>query len=323
MKKAVIIGNFDGVHRGHAELLSRAVKESRANGCEPWVLTFDPHPLIVLGREPPPLLTRLPRKIELIERLGAKVHVHPFDRAFASLTPEAFATSLLSQTLDAKQVYVGFNFRFGHGRAGDVTTLSTLGDKLGFSVEIHARVGDEAGPWSSTRVRDAIGRGDVVEAERILGRWHALEGEVAKGRALGRTIGFPTANLAAVAEMLPPNGVYAVLVDTLASQRDCGDGDAARVLGRGVMNVGTRPTVAGADATTIVPEVHIHDFIAAPADGAAVDLYGQRVRVHLVRRIREERKFPGVDALKAQIEKDRDEARALLEGITPDDDAWA
>jgi riboflavin kinase/FMN adenylyltransferase len=315
MSKAVVIGNFDGVHRGHAELLSRAVKEAGAAGLEPWVLTFDPHPMVVLGREPPPLLTRLARKIELIERLGAKVHVHPFDRAFASLTPKDFATTLLSKALDAKRVYVGFNFRFGHGRAGDVTTLSALGDELGFSVEIHARVGDDAGPWSSTRVRQAIARGDVVEAERILGRWHALEGEVARGRALGRTIGFPTANLSDVAEMLPPNGVYAVLVDIMPKDA------APRVLGRGVMNVGTRPTVAGEAATTIVPEVHLFSFV--PESEGPRDLYGERVRVHLVQRLREERKFSGVDALKAQIEKDRDEARILLEGMTPDDDAWA
>lgn len=296
-KKVVVIGNFDGVHEGHRDLLLHAVEDARAHGVGATVLTFDPHPAVVLGRPKPPVLTPLRRKIALIEALGAQVHVEPFDLAFASLSPEAFCRSLLVAKLDASQVYVGYNFRFGKGREGDLTTLSALGDTLGFSVAVHARVGDASGPWSSTRARAAIARGDMAEAALVLGKPHALTGVVQHGRALGRTIGFPTANLGDVEEMLPANGVYAVRVDAMS-----GETVTAR-LGGGVMNVGTRPTVTGGAAVPLA-EVHLL------ASGA--DLYGQSLRVHLTHHIRAEQKFANLDDLKAQIAKDRDEAARLL-----------
>ena len=299
--KVVVIGNFDGVHRGHRDLLSHAVADATAHGGEAVVLTFHPHPAVVLGRSLPPVLTPLARKVSLLTALGARVHVEPFDLAFASLSPEAFCTSLLRSQLDASQVYVGYNFRFGKGRAGDLTTLSALGDQLGFSVAVHARVGDAQGPWSSTRAREAIARGDVAEATLVLERPHALTGVVQHGRALGRTLGFPTANLGAVEEMLPANGVYAVNVDALDAS------GVPAVLGGGVMNVGTRPTVTGGAAERLA-EVHILT--------GAHDLYGRILRVHLADHLREERKFVGIDELRAQIAKDRDDAERRL-GATP------
>ncbi len=295
--KVVVIGNFDGVHRGHRDLLSHAVADATAHGGEAVVLTFHPHPAVVLGRPHPPVLTPLARKLSLLTALGAKVHVEPFDLAFASLSPEAFCTSLLGSRLHASQVYVGYNFRFGKGREGDLTTLSALGDKLGFSVSVHARVGDASGPWSSTRAREAIARGDVTEATLVLEKPHALTGMVQHGRALGRTIGFPTANLGAVEEMLPSNGVYAVQVEELSGER------VVATLGGGVMNVGTRPTVTGGAAERL-PEVHL--LTGAP------DLYGKTLRIHLVHHLRDEQKFAGIEELRTQIAKDRDEAARLL-----------
>ncbi len=303
MRTVVVIGNFDGVHRGHRDLLAHAVADAAAHGGEAVVLTFHPHPAVVLGRPHPPVLTPLARKRCLIDALGARVHVEQFDLAFASLSPEEFCRSLLAGRLQASQVYVGYNFRFGKAREGDLTTLSAQGDKLGFSVAVHARVGDAQGPWSSTRAREAIARGDTTEATLVLEKPHALTGVVQHGRALGRTIGFPTANLGAVEEMLPANGVYAVNVDALDA-----DG-AATTLGGGVMNVGTRPTVTGGAAERLA-EVHL--LVGSP------DLYEKTLRVHLVHHLREERKFDGVDELRAQIAKDRDEAARLLDfGMLP------
>jgi riboflavin kinase/FMN adenylyltransferase len=298
MKRVVVIGNFDGVHRGHHDLLAQAVETAGVHGAEVVVLTFFPHPAVVLGRPHPPVLTPLPRKNELLTALGARVHVEPFDRAFASLSPQEFCKSLLQERLQASQVYVGYNFRFGRGRQGDLTTLSALGDELGFSVAVHARVGDASGPWSSTRAREAIARGDMAEATLVLERPHALTGTVEHGRALGRTIGFATANLGNVEEMLPSLGVYAVLVDALD------EAGKAQPLGGGVMNVGTRPTVSGGEPT-VIPEVHLLQ--------GAPDLYGQTLRVHLTHHIRAEQKFSGIDQLRAQIEKDRNTAAALLQ----------
>ncbi len=297
---AVAIGNFDGVHRGHQEVLREAMGAARAESLPTVVLTFDPHPAVVLGRTPPPTLTTLPRKAELLTRLGIDaVLVKTFDAAFASWTPERFVTELLVGTLGAKLVVVGKNFRFGHKRAGDLAMLEQLGKASGFAVRAFELRGDEKGRFSSTRVRDAIARGDVDDAAAVLGRPHAFSGKVAKGDQRGRTIGFPTANVDEVPEIVPASGVYAVVVDAL-------DGDPV-ALGRGVMNVGVRPTVAKEGRRT--QEVHLFDF-----DG---DLYGKSLRVHVVARIREERKFATLDELRAQIASDAAAARAITASIEP------
>jgi riboflavin kinase/FMN adenylyltransferase len=300
------IGNFDGVHRGHVEVLTRAGEEAAAAGVTPLALTFDPPPAVVLGRKTPAALTPLERKIELIETAvpGMRVVVKAFDAALAESSPEQFARQVLVGELGAVRVVVGQNFRFGKGRSGDLLTLASLGAELGFSARAMEIVGDDKGSWSSTRVRRAIAAGDWDDVRAVLGRPHALSGRVVRGDQRGRTIGFPTANLGDVAEVLPPNGVYAVVVDRL-------DRGAPRAFGIGVANVGVRPTVAAGPST----EVHLLDF--HPRTEAERDLYDARLRMHLVAFLREERKFSSLDALKEQIAKDAESARNALAGEKP------
>jgi len=297
----VVIGNFDGVHLGHRAVIESALSEARGRGLYPLVLTFDPHPAEVLGRGARPPLTVLERKIELIERLGSelKVVVEPFTLALSQFTPAQFARQFLVELLAAKVVIVGENFRFGHSRAGDLPTLVALGLELGFAAHASSLVGDAQGPYSSTRARAALASGELATVEAVLGRPHSLSGTVVHGMQRGRTIGVPTANLGGVAEALPPYGVYAVLVDRVR------DG-VSTAIGTGVANIGLRPTV---DAGFSV-EAHLFDF--------SEDLYGETLRVHLVSRLREERKFSGLPELKAQIAQDSEQARNALAAARPD-----
>ncbi|MEP7048747.1 MAG: bifunctional riboflavin kinase/FAD synthetase [Pseudomonadota bacterium] len=297
----VAIGNFDGVHLGHRAVISAAALEARESDLRPLVLTFNPHPAEVLGRGVRPPLTVLGRKVELIERLGPdlRVVVEPFTVDLSVLTPAEFAREFVVELLGAKVVIVGENFRFGHERAGDLSSLVWLGKELGFRAHASALSGDAQGAYSSTRVRAALAAGDLAAVEAVLGRPHSLSGTVVLGAQRGRTIDVPTANLGGVAEALPPYGVYAVLVDRVI------DG-AASTLGTGVANIGLRPTVSGGFSV----EVHLLDF--------AGDLYGATLRVHLAARLRAEQKFAGLAELKAQIATDIEHARAALAGLTPD-----
>jgi riboflavin kinase/FMN adenylyltransferase len=201
-------------------------------------------------------------------------------------------------------VVVGQNFRFGRAREGDLETLKKLGERLGFTAHATDIVGDAKGPWSSTRVRRAVAAGDLADVESVLGRPHALTGTVVRGDQRGRTIGFPTANLGGVEELVPPHGVYAVLVERL-------DRPGPRALGRGVANIGVRPTV-GAGLSI---EAHLLDF--QPSSESDADLYGARLRIYLEAKLREERKFDGLDALKSQIAADAGAAKALLTARKP------
>jgi len=303
----VAIGNFDGVHRGHQAVLSDAARDAARRGLVSAVLTFTPHPAQVLGRTPPPMLTTMERKLELFTRAAPAVEpvVQRFDAAFAALSPEDFAARVLREQLGAAVVVVGHNFRFGRGRAGDFDTLTRLGQALGFETRSQPLVGDARGPFSSSRIRETIGRGELDEATEMLGRPHMLSGVVVPGARRGRTIGFPTCNVGEIQEMLPPFGVYAVLVD-----RDrTAEGGGVTALAKGVANIGVRPTVETGEAKPSV-EVHLFDVDE--------DLYGARLRVHLIARLRPEQKFSGLDALKAQIARDAAEARARLDGLTPD-----
>lgn len=304
----VVIGNFDGVHLGHRAVVSAAVTLASATGALPRALTFHPHPREVLGRGTRPVLTRIERKRALLERLGIGVVVEPFTADLAALSPERFAREVLAERLGARVVLVGENFRFGHGRAGDFAALVQLGDTLGFEARALPLAGDELGLYSSTRVREALARGELDSAERCLGRPHSIAGTVVRGDGRGRTIGVPTANLGDVVECLPPNGVYAVLVD-----RELAPGET-EVLGAGVANLGVRPTVGAGYAV----EVHLLDFDD--------DLYGARLRVHFAARLRDEQRFSGLEALTAQIRSDIDAARAQLSGRIPEPSArggWA
>jgi riboflavin kinase/FMN adenylyltransferase len=302
----VAIGNFDGVHRGHQAMIGEATARARELGVAVCALTFDPHPADVVGKGAPPRLATLSRRVALLGQAGADLVVaRTFDRAFAAWSPERFARELLSESLHAKLVLVGENFHFGAKRAGDRTKLRELGAALGalgeggFDVAVHAIAGDESGPFSSTRAREAIAAGDLASAERVLGRRHSLSGFVAHGSKIGRTLGYPTANVAAIEEALPADGIYAALVDELAP-----DG-TARALAVGAVSIGVRPTIDGATGRTV--EAYLLDLDR--------DLYGATLRLHFVARLRGEEKFASLDALKVQIGRDVDHVRALCAGL--------
>lgn len=297
----VAIGNFDGVHRGHQAILTQAARLAAVDGLTPVVLTFDPHPALVVGRASVPALTTLPRKLELLCRRASELEVvvEPFTLQLAETEPGDFVTQLLVAKLGARVVLVGENFHFGRARAGDFALLEKLGAALGFKASAMALEHDRGGPISSTRVRAALQIGDLAEVELLLGRPHAVSGTVVAGQGKGRSIGVPTANLDGVVEALPPHGVYAVLVDRK-------QGDEYVSLAGGVANFGVRPTLGAGPSF----EVHLFD--------TSLDLYGQELRVHLLARLREERKFSGLPELRAQIAVDIEAARSLAAARKPD-----
>jgi riboflavin kinase/FMN adenylyltransferase len=290
----VTIGNFDGVHRGHQSLVAAARTRAEGDAGTTVVLTFDPHPARVLApsRAPAALMT-LSQKAEVLSGLGVdRLAVLPFTKDLASRTDAEFARTVLSDVLGARVVVVGESFRFGSGRTGTVDSLRTLGGDLSFEVlavppVLYGRVA-----ISSSRVRDALEAGDIWAAEALLGRPFFVEGQVVAGAARGRTLGFPTANLAPENETLPAAGVYACW---------CRVEDGARSL-PAVANVGRRPTF-GAGGLGI--EVHLLDWIG--------DIYGRRLRVAFAQRLRDERPFPSVAALVEQIRSDVVHARRVLE----------
>jgi riboflavin kinase/FMN adenylyltransferase len=308
----VVIGNFDGVHLGHQAVLSAVSRIAVERALTPKMLTFEPHPAVTLGRQAPALLTRLERKIELVEHAcpGIEVVVRAFTKEFSAKTPAEFVEQVLVAELAAKVVMVGFNFRFGRGRSGSIADLERYGDEHDFEAIAEPLVSDDRGAWSSTRIRGLIAAGDVEGAAAILGRPHMLSGTVVRGDQRGRTLGFPTCNIADAAEALAPFGVYAVLVDRVV------DG-AARALAKGVANIGIRPTVDPAPSRPLI-EAHLFDI--------DTDLYDETLRVHLVARLRDERRFDGLDALTKQIAADSDRAREALadwEHSSASDAPWA
>jgi len=291
----VTIGNFDGVHRGHVALVAAALDRARARHGTAVVLTFDPHPARVVspGNAPSALCTP-PQKEEILAGLGVdRMAVLPFTPEVARLTAEEFARQILASRLRARAVVVGEDFRFGRGREGTLTTLRSLGDALGFEVAAVPAVTLEGGPVSSSRVRDALARGDVALARALLGRAFFVDGRVVRGDGRGRQIGVPTANLATENETLPADGVYAGWCRLPA-------GEAVPA----VVNRGRRPTF-GSGAETL--EAHLLDFEA--------DLYDARVRVSFEARLRDERRFEGPEALVAQIREDVARARAILASL--------
>lgn len=290
-------GNYDGVHLGHRALIRSAQRFAQANGLLTSVLTFDPHPGTFLGATEKPVITGQARRAELLQAAGAdRVFVQHFTHDFAALSPEAFIDTLLVR--GARAVVVGPDWHFGAARAGDVELLHEQAAKRGFTVIIEPPVMIDGERVSSTAIREALGAGDVLRATTLLGRVHEIEGEVIVGHQRGRTIGFPTANIALAGVMPPADGVYAVVVRQLDS--------AERVLLRGVANLGNRPTFNAGRSI----EVHVFDF-----DG---DLYNKPLRVGFVQRIRGEQRFSGVDELKRQIKLDCDRARDLLRAALPE-----
>lgn len=292
-RRAVTIGVYDGVHRGHRHVLDRLGDRARElDGLETVVVTFDPHPLSVIAPEAAPkILTTVEHRIELFSQLGIDVvAVLHFDRPVRDLSPAGFAVRVIDGALSARVVVVGEGFRFGRDRTGHVGLLREFGSVHGFETEIVPLAGGDA-PISSTRIRAFVASGDVVAAAEALGRPHEIRGEVVPGDGRGRTIGVPTANLSVPTRLaVPARGVYAVRA-----------GPAGEPLVPAVANIGVRPTFGGAEETV---EVHLIDVER--------DLYGRIVRIGFVERIRDERRFGGVEDLVAQIADDIARARVLL-----------
>jgi riboflavin kinase/FMN adenylyltransferase len=295
----VTIGTFDGVHVGHRAIMDTVVQRARALGGTAVVYTFDPHPRkVVSPGSAPGLLTTLEQKLELIAGTGVDLTVlEPFTIAFSGTPPEHFVREYLHPRLRPVEVYVGYNFRFGHQREGSMRMLTELGPWLGFAVTIIPEVTIAEEDVSSTRIRAALAQGEVGMAATLLGRPYPIRGLIVEGDRRGRTIGFPTANLEPENEILPAPGVYAGALRLLDPGRP-----AAGSTFPAVANLGRRPTFQTGDR--LVPEAHLLDF-----DG---DLYGRRVELSFESRLRAERRFSSVDALKEQIGRDVEEARRRL-----------
>lgn len=289
---AVAIGVFDGVHLGHRAVLTRLVERARASGLVAVALTFDPHPLEFLAPDrAPDVLTTVGDRAELMGECGIEVvGVLPFLQ-IRDLAPVTFAVEVLANRLRAAVVAVGEDFRFGRGRVGDVDLLRRLGRERGFEVEGVDLIGEwEGRKVSSSLVRQLVTAGDVETAAELLGRHHGLVGTVIHGDARGRLIGFPTANIHIPERMaVPGNGVYAGRAEVDGSTWEA------------VINVGVRPTFAGADRTV---EAHLLDFDR--------ELYGRQLRVSFVTKLRDEQRFESVDALVAQIGRDVEAGRRRL-----------
>lgn len=299
VRPILTIGNFDGIHLGHRAILDTVIARARIARGEAVVYTFDPHPRKVISPESAPrLLTTSEQKLELLAAAGVDaVIIEPFNLEFARTAPDVFIREFIHARIRPLEVYVGYDFHFGRDREGSMRLLSELGPRLGFSVTIIPEVIVGGGDVNSSRIRELLVKGGVEEAALLLGRDFSVRGQVVKGDARGRTLGFPTANLAPENEVLPEAGVYAGWFRCL----DAGDPPAGAIW-PAVTNVGTRPTFG--DSDRVVAEAHLLDFSG--------DLYGRRVELSFACRLRAERRFAGVEALREQIERDRAEARRRL-----------
>jgi riboflavin kinase/FMN adenylyltransferase len=288
----VTVGTFDGLHRGHQRVLAEVVGRARQRGLASVLVTFDAHPLEVLNPAACPKLLTLPEeKQELLAGTGLdRVVVLPFTREVAQQSPEEFIRRLRAEHA-MRELVLGYDHAFGRGRSGDEALVRRLGKAEGFDVAVVDAVREDGQPISSTLIRAAVAHGDLTGAARWLGRPYGLLGRVTPGAGRGRTIGVPTLNLAPpdARKLLPPDGVYAVWVWWRGTRYG------------GMMNQGPRPTFAEQGRTL---EAHLFDFSA--------DLYGETVRVEWVERLRDVQAFPSRDALVAQLERDRQAARASL-----------
>lgn len=304
---AVALGNFDGIHLGHQAVIGKARERARDAGVPSAVMTFDPHPRRFFDPQGPLFeLTPAHAKARYLETLGVDLlFLMSFDAALAAMPAEKFVSDVLVAGIGASHVITGYDFVFGRGRKGDVSLLARMGDADGFALTIVPAIeSDEGVPYSSTVIREHLRQGRPRDAAKLLGRFWEIEGEVQTGDQRGRQIGFPTANVDPGGYVLPALGVYAVRAGIV---------DGRKTTWRdGVVNVGRRPTFAGEGVTV---EVHLFDF-----DG---DLYGKVLRVAFVESLRPEMKFDGIDAIRAQIEKDCAAARRALEACPARDDALA
>ena len=290
------LGNFDGLHRGHTKIIERVRRVATERGASAVVLTFDPHPpRIVRPDKAPPLLMTKAQRLDALERAGVDgVAVVLFTHELSQWDPETFVRTVLVEWLHVSEVWVGANFLFGRDRAGNFSILRSLGARYGFRAEKIDPVRYKEFVVSSTRVRRLISEGRVDEAGALLGHPYAIDGLVVAGQQRGRDIGFPTANISSENELIPPHGVYATTVRL--------DG----VIYPSVTNIGVRPTFGGGPATVI--ETHLL--------GQDRDLYGRTLQLGFVQRVRDERRFDDVEALKAQIAADVQKASTLFDRMS-------
>lgn len=288
----VTIGAFDGIHRGHRAIISRVLSVAKQLGACPTVVLFEPQPSEFFAPDKAPArLSRFRDKVELLAELGIERLVClRFDHRFAAMSAESFVREVLGRHLKTKHLIVGDDFRFGAKRLGDFAYLQTLAPELGFSVEDTPTTLDGGERISSTRIRQALAEGDCEAAERLLGRPFTISGRVGYGQQLGRTIGVPTANVALHRVVEPVGGVYAVRTHVNGEPFE------------GVANIGTKPTVGGIEKPQL--EAHLFNF-----DG---DIYGQFLRVELLKKLRDEQAFGSLDALKQQILQDQNQAKAFF-----------
>jgi len=286
------LGNFDGLHRGHLKIVERVRRGAAEHGGTPMAMTFDPHPSrIVRPDKAPPLLMTKAQRLEALDRAGiAAVAVVRFTTELSHWDPETFVRTVLVDWLRVSEVWVGANFLFGHDRSGNFSTLRTLGQRYGFRADKIDPVRYKEFVVSSTRIRRLVAEGRMDEAGALLGHPYYIDGTVVAGKRRGRELGFPTANLQTENELLPPNGVYATTTTI--------DG----VVHASLTNVGVRPTFG--DAVKPIIEAYVLGFNG--------DLYGRPVRLGFVQRLRDERKFEDVDALRTQMEADRRRAERLF-----------
>lgn len=292
----VTIGTFDGVHLGHQKIVAQITKNAHALNCESLVLTFFPHPRMVLqeGTEMKQLNT-LNEKIALLDNLGIdNLVIHPFDKEFSRLTAEEFVKKVLVDVFKIKKIIIGHDHRFGRNRTATIGDLINFGETYGFEVEqISAEEINEVS-ISSTKIRNALLEGNTELAANYLGYDYSLTGIIFKGKQLGRTIGYPTANITIEEDykLIPNNGVY--IAKSVLNGKTV----------FGMMNIGTRPTVDGTKQTI---EINFFDF--------KQDLYGQKITIFLLHRMRSEQKFESIDALKNQLGKDKKTALSFIENL--------
>ncbi len=290
---AITIGTFDGVHIGHAKILNRLIHNAKENGLKSTLLTFFPHPRMVLQKDSDiQLLNTLDEKIKILKAMGLDcLIIHPFTQEFSRLSATEFVRDILVNRLNTKKIIIGYDHRFGRNRNADITDLRAFGGALDFEVEeISAQEIDEVSV-SSTKIRGALDEGDIKTANSYLGYHYMLTGVVTKGKGLGKQLTFPTANLFVEEsyKLIPKNGVYVVKTEL----------DATEVFG--MMNIGFNPTVSGTEKTI---EIHFFDLDK--------DLYGQKLQIDILERLRDEHKFDSLESLKKQLTSDKKNALSLI-----------
>jgi riboflavin kinase/FMN adenylyltransferase len=297
LQTAVTVGNFDGVHLAHREIIACVRSDAAARGCVSAALTFEPHPIRILHPESAPrLITPAPEKIRQFESTGIELLVLlPFNRDLSLLTPLEFAEKVLVQGLGSRAVHEGANFHFGRRQAGDIHTLQRLGREFGFAVHVHPEMKIGGDVVSSTRIRELVAAGGMNRARKLLGRCFAVKGEIAHGRGLGRRLTVPTLNLQHYEELLPANGVY-ITQTLLAGQ-----------IFDSVTNVGVRPTLPSPAGESAAPHVtvesHLLDFREVEAE---------EMEIRFLLRLRDEKKFASPVALRAQILRDIERTRSYF-----------